>query len=85
LKEATALINAARRAAHYQPELAAIALLNHADPKSLVNSNSPEDEQLQRDRAEVKRELDAARKVAPVLPEKLATIAESAWCPKNKC
>ncbi|MBD2465027.1 DHH family phosphoesterase [Oscillatoria sp. FACHB-1407] len=49
LKEATALINASRRAAHYRPEIAAIALLTHSDPKSLVNSQSADVEQLRHD------------------------------------
>jgi single-stranded-DNA-specific exonuclease len=80
LKEATALINAARRAAHYQPEIAAIALLNHSDPKSLVNSNSPEVEQLRLDREEVKRELDAARKVAPIFAGKVALLRLNSPC-----
>jgi single-stranded-DNA-specific exonuclease len=80
LKEATALINAARRAAHYQPEVAAIALLNHADPKSLVNSKRQEVEQLRHDREEVKRELDAARKVAPIFAGKAALLRLNSPC-----
>jgi single-stranded-DNA-specific exonuclease len=80
LKEATALINAARRAAHYQPEVAAISLLNHTDPKSLVNSESPEVEQLRHDREEVKRELDAARKVAPIFAGKVALLRLNSPC-----
>ena len=80
LKEATALINASRRAAHYQPELAAIALLNHPDPRSLVNSSSPEVEQLRRDREEVKRELEIARKVAPVFAGKVALLHLNSPC-----
>jgi hypothetical protein len=42
LKEATALINAIRRASVYNPEVAAQALLTHQNPKELVNSSSPE-------------------------------------------
>lgn len=80
LKEATALINAARRAAVYQPEVAATALLNHPDPKSLVNSIHPEVEQLRHDREAVKRELEAARKVAPIFAGKVALLRLNSPC-----
>ncbi|MDX2232249.1 MAG: DHHA1 domain-containing protein [Leptolyngbyaceae cyanobacterium bins.349] len=80
LKEATALINAARRAALYQPEIAATALLNHVNPKELVNSSSPEVEQLRQNREEVKRELEAARKVAPVFAGKVALLRLNSPC-----
>jgi single-stranded-DNA-specific exonuclease len=80
LKEATALINASRRASVYAPEVAATALLSHTDPKSLVNSNSPEVEQLRRARAEVKVALEAARKVAPVFAGKVALLRLNSPC-----
>lgn len=80
LKEATALINAPRRAAEYKPEIAAIALLNHSDPKSLVNSKNSEVEQLRRDREEVKRELEIARKVAPIFAGKVALLRLNSPC-----
>jgi single-stranded-DNA-specific exonuclease len=80
LKEATALINASRRAAEYHPELAAIALLTHPDPKSLVNSTRPEVEQLRQDRETVKRELEAARKVAPIFAGKVALLRLNSPC-----
>ncbi|HEY9879780.1 MAG TPA: hypothetical protein V6D29_15080 [Leptolyngbyaceae cyanobacterium] len=80
LKEATALINASRRASHYIPEAAAAALLNHSDPKSLVNSASPEVEQLRQAREEVKAELEAARKVAPVFAGKVALLQLDSPC-----
>jgi single-stranded-DNA-specific exonuclease len=80
LKEATALINASRRASVYAPEVAATALLSHTDPKSLVNSNSPEVEQLRRARAEVKIALEAARKVAPIFAGKVALLRLNSPC-----
>lgn len=80
LKEATALINASRRASHYQPEIATIALLNHTDPKSLVNSTSSEVEQLRHDREEVKQELEKARKVAPIFAGKVALLRLNSPC-----
>ncbi len=80
LKEGTALVNASRRAAHYQPEAAAIALLSHSDPKSLVNSTSPEVEQLRQAREEVKQALAEARKVAPVFAGKVALLRLNSPC-----
>lgn len=80
LKEATALINASRRASHYAPEVAATALLTHADAKSLVNSTSLEVEQLRQARAEVKIALEEARKVAPVFAGKVALLRLNSPC-----
>ncbi|MEA2488875.1 MAG: hypothetical protein QOH21_667, partial [Acidobacteriota bacterium] len=53
LKEATALVNAARRASDYEPENAARALLAHASPRELVRSESPEVAALRAAREEV--------------------------------
>jgi len=80
LKEATALINAVRRASHYDPEAAACALLNHTDPKSLVNSTAPEVEKLRSARAEVKIALDEARKAAPVFAGNVALVRIHSPC-----
>ncbi|MBD1909440.1 MULTISPECIES: DHH family phosphoesterase [unclassified Leptolyngbya] len=80
LKEATALINASRRASHYQPEAAVAALLNHSDPKSLVNSNSSEVVQLRQAREEVKHALEEARKVAPIFAGKVALLQLNSPC-----
>lgn len=80
LKEATAMINAVRRASHYDPEAAAQALLNHTDAKSLVNSTAPEVEQLRSSRLEVKRELDEARKAAPVFSGQVALVRMHSPC-----
>lgn len=66
LKEATALVNAARRASTYQPEIAAQALLQHADPKELVLSNTDNVRQLKLAREEVKAAMNEAKKAAPV-------------------
>ncbi|MBD3884520.1 DHH family phosphoesterase [Phormidium tenue FACHB-886] len=80
LKEATALLNASRRASRYEPEVAAAALLSHTDPKSLVNSASPEVERLRIARAEVKAALEEARKVAPVFAGKVALLRLNSPC-----
>jgi single-stranded-DNA-specific exonuclease len=80
LKEATALINAIRRASVYNPEVAAQALLTHSNPKELVNSSSPEVEQLRAARAEVKQELEVARRVAPVFAGQVALLRLNSPC-----
>nr|WP_052672364.1 hypothetical protein [Aliterella atlantica] len=80
LKEATALINASRRAANYQPEVAAKALLTHTSPKELVNSESEEVAQLRTAREEVKVALEQARKAAPVFAGNVALVQMNSPC-----
>lgn len=80
LKEASALINAARRASHYDPEVAAKTLLTHSDPRSLVNSTTAEVEQLRRARAEVNAALQEAKKAAPVFAGNVALVRVNSPC-----
>jgi single-stranded-DNA-specific exonuclease len=80
LKEATTLINAARRASHYDPEAAARALLNHDGPRSLVESASAEVSQLHEARAEVQAEMNEAKKVAPVFSGPVALVRINSPC-----
>ena len=80
LKEATALINAARRASDYNPEIAARALLTHTSPKDLVNSNTEEVAQLRAAREEVKVALEEARKAAPVFAGNVALVRINSPC-----
>lgn len=80
LKEATALINAARRAADYRPELAVSALLNHPNPKALVNSERPEVAQLRQAREQVKLALQEARRVAPIFAGRVALLRLDSPC-----
>ncbi|MBV9866553.1 MAG: DHH family phosphoesterase [Abitibacteriaceae bacterium] len=80
LKEATTLINAARRASHYDPETAAQALLTHNSPRELVESTSPQVEQLRAARAEVKVALEEAKKAAPVFAGQAALIRINTPC-----
>jgi single-stranded DNA-specific DHH superfamily exonuclease len=80
LKEATALINAARRVSHYNPEVAAKALLTHTSPRDIVNSNAAEVEQLRSARAEVKAAMDEARKAAPVFAGNVALVQINSPC-----
>jgi single-stranded-DNA-specific exonuclease len=80
LKEATALINAARRASHYDPEMAARALLHHASPKDLVNSTSVDVQHLRDAREEVNVALHEARKAAPTFAGNVALIRMNSPC-----
>ena len=80
LKEAVALLNAARRASHYDPEAAARALLAHADPRDLVNSDSADVQALRAARAEVKAAMEEAKKAAPVFSGSVALIRASSPC-----
>jgi single-stranded-DNA-specific exonuclease len=81
LKEATTLVNAVRRAAiHYEPEAAARALLSHPTPKALVESDSPDVEQLRAARQEVKVALEEAKKAAPTFAGKVALVRLNSPC-----
>jgi len=80
LKEAVALLNAARRAARYDPEAAARALLAHADPRALVNSESADVQTLRDARAEVKYAMEEAKKAAPVFTGQVALIRVHSPC-----
>lgn len=80
LKEATVLINAARRGSTYDPEAAARALLQHTDPRALVNSNADEVNQLRLAREEVKAALNEAKKAAPVFAGRVALLRMSSPC-----
>jgi single-stranded-DNA-specific exonuclease len=80
LKEATVLINAARRGSTYDPEAAARALLQHANPRDLVNSDSNEVQQLRLAREEVKAAMDEAKKAAPVFAGKVALLRMNSPC-----
>jgi single-stranded DNA-specific DHH superfamily exonuclease len=74
LKEATALVNAARRASSDQPEAAARALLQHATARELIASTSPDVEILRDARIEVQREMAVAKKAAPKFAGNVALI-----------
>lgn len=80
LREAASLINAARRAARFAPETAARALLTHGDPRSLVNSSSPEVAALREARAEVKAALEAGKKAAPTFAGNVALVRVKSPC-----
>ncbi|MEP0883718.1 ATP-dependent DNA ligase [Trichocoleus sp. ST-U3] len=80
LKEASALINAARRASQYNPEVAVRALLTHDSPRSLVNSDTEEVEQLREARKEVQAAMEQAKKAAPVFSGNVALVRVNSPC-----
>ncbi|MEG4508422.1 ATP-dependent DNA ligase [Microcoleus sp. F6_B4] len=80
LKEASALVNAARRASQYNPEVAVTALLTHDSPRSLVNSNTQEVEQLREARKEVQAAMEQAKKAAPVFSGNVALVRINSAC-----
>lgn len=80
LKEASALINSARRASQYNPEVAVKALLTHNSPRSLVNSNTQEVEQLREARKEVQAAMEQAKKAAPVFSGNVALVRINSPC-----
>lgn len=80
LKEVTALVNAARRSAHYQPETAARALLDHPSPRAFLASESSEVQALRAARAEFQRALAEAKKAAPKFAGNVALIRVHSSC-----
>lgn len=80
LKEATALLNAARRGSEYQPEVAARALLAHASARELVTSDSDDVARLRAAREEVQRELATAKMAAPKFSGNVALIRVRSRC-----
>lgn len=80
LKEATTLVNAARRASLYQPEIAARALLAHQSPREFVKSQGEEVRALREAREEVKREMIVAKKAAPKFSRNVALIRIRSKC-----
>ncbi|HEY9605495.1 MAG TPA: ATP-dependent DNA ligase [Allocoleopsis sp.] len=80
LKEASALINSARRASQYDPEVAVRALLTHDSPRSLVNSDTEDVEQLRIARKEVQAAMEQAKKAAPVFSGNVALVRINSPC-----
>ncbi len=80
LKEATALINAPRRSADFNPEAAARALVQFDNPKELCNSEAPDVQTLKNARAEVKAEMTKAKQAAPKFAGQAALIMIDSPC-----
>lgn len=80
LKEATALVNAVRRASHNNPEAAARALLAHDSPRDLVQSESADVTLLKEAREEVRTEMERAKQAAPIFAGNVALIRVHSAC-----
>ena len=80
LKEATTIINAARRSSRYIPDVAAGALLAYTNPKALVESDAPAVQELKATREEVAAALAEAKKAAPVFSGRVALVRIHSAC-----
>ena len=80
LKEATTLVNAARRSSRHDASLAASALLNHSGPRELVESDQPEVTQMREARTLVAAEFATAKKAAPKFAGEVALVRVSSSC-----
>jgi len=80
LKEATTLVNAARRASNYDTEAAARALLAAGSPRSLAESTSKDVAALRAARDEVKAAMNEAKKAAPVFSGRVALVRINTPC-----
>ncbi|HEX8463655.1 MAG TPA: DHHA1 domain-containing protein [Abditibacterium sp.] len=80
LKEATALVNAPRRSAHFDADLGAQALLNHQNPKDLCESTDETAVALRAAREEVKAALEEGKKAAPKFAGQVALIRVNSPC-----
>ena len=80
LRKAASLVNAPRRTASGDAS-AAFALLRKADgPKAVLSGEHAETAELLAAKEEVKRELDAARKVGPKMSPEVALVRFSSPC-----
>lgn len=80
LKEATVLVNAPRRSAHFEADLGAQALLEFPTPKALCESTSETVLALREARAEVAAALEEGKKAAPKFAGQVALIRVSSRC-----
>ncbi|BCM90467.1 hypothetical protein IAD21_02320 [Abditibacteriota bacterium] len=80
LKEATALVNAARRASDFRPEVALQALREHSNPKEFCESGSSSAQALRAAREEVKAAMNEGKKAAPKFAGEVALIQVNSPC-----
>ncbi len=80
LREATSLINAPRRSASGDAAPALDLLMRAGSPEEIVSGEHPETALLQAARDEVKRELDAARRLPPRFAGPVALIVMHSPC-----
>ena len=80
LREATALLNAPRRSATGDARPALDLLMKAKGPKEILSGEHPETALLQAAREEVKRELEAAKRVPPKVKGNVALIGFNSPC-----
>lgn len=80
LREAVALVNAPRRSAAADARPALALLMSGEGPRDVIAGGRPETALLRAARAEVQRELQAARRVAPRIRDAVALIRVSSPC-----
>lgn len=80
LKEATALVNAPRRASDFRPEMALQALREHSNPRELCESDSLASQALRDAREEVKAAMEEGKKAAPKFAGEVALIQVNSPC-----
>ncbi|HEX7152725.1 MAG TPA: DHH family phosphoesterase [Thermoanaerobaculia bacterium] len=80
LKQVTTLINSARRASHYDPEVAARILLAHDSPQELLMSRSDDLRHLMNARDEVNAEFARGKMAAPVFSKNVALVRVRSRC-----
>jgi single-stranded-DNA-specific exonuclease len=80
LREATALLNALRRSASGDAKPALDLLMKAGSPKEILSGEHPETALLQAAREEVKRELEAAKRVPPKIRGSVALIRFRSPC-----
>lgn len=80
LKEATAMVNAPRRASNFTPEVAISALRKYSNPKSLCEDDSEEVLTLKTARKEISVALNEGKKAAPIFAGDVALIRVNSPC-----
>jgi single-stranded-DNA-specific exonuclease len=80
LREATALLNAPRRSASGDTKPALDLLMKAGGPKEILSGEHPETALLREAREEVKRELEAAKRVPPKVRGNVALICFDSRC-----
>jgi single-stranded-DNA-specific exonuclease len=80
LREATSLLNAPRRSASGDAKPALDLLMKATSPKEILSGEHPETVLLQAAREEVKRELEAAKRVPPKITGDVALICFNSPC-----
>jgi single-stranded-DNA-specific exonuclease len=80
LREATALLNAPRRGSSGDATPALDLLMKAGGPKEILSGEHPETALLQGARDEVKRELEAAKRVPPKVKSNVALISFNSPC-----